>query len=44
MTAEFQWELPGQNVSSGDGLYVTNTTAGTPRLGPLFGSHFDIAF
>jgi len=44
MTVEFQWELPGQNVSYGDGLYVTNTTAGTPRVSPLIGSHCDMAF
>ena len=30
MTVEFQWELPGQNVSYGDGLYVTTTTGGAP--------------
>jgi len=47
MTVEFQWELPGQNVSYGDGLYVTNTTAGTPRVSSLIGFivtwHFDFA-
>ncbi len=44
MTVEFWWELPGQNVSYGDGLYVTNTTAGAPRVGFVFGSHLDVAF
>ena len=33
MTIEFRWELPGQNVSYGNGQYVTNTTAGAPRVG-----------
>jgi hypothetical protein len=31
MTVEFQWELPVQNVSFGDELDVTNTTAGAPE-------------
>jgi hypothetical protein len=44
MTVEFQWELPGQNVGYGDGLYVTNTTAGAPRVSPLFVIHFDAEF
>lgn len=42
MTLEFQWELPGQNVSYGDGLCATNATAGARRVGPLFGSYFDV--
>jgi len=32
MTVEFQWGLPGQNVSYGDELYVTNRTAGVPGV------------
>lgn len=40
MTVRFEWELPGQNISYGDGLYVTNTTAGAPRVSVLFESYF----
>lgn len=42
MTLEFQWELSGQNVSYGDGLYATNATAGARRVSPLFGSFSDV--
>jgi len=38
-TVEYSWGLPGQNVSHGDGLYVTNATTSAPRMSPLFGSH-----
>ena len=34
----------GQNVSYGDGLYVTNTTSGAPRVGFVFWSHPDVAY
>ena len=37
MTVEFRSELPGQNVSHGDGLCVTNATTSVPTVSLLLG-------
>lgn len=37
MTVQFRWELPGQNVSCGDGFYVNNCDNQRSQSGPSMG-------